>query len=124
MSKQQRIEKDQRRLALMEEEYAAILLPALQSCAGGFWGLFDQGNYAESPNPMLRRLVPPEKAVLLQRGDEIESLRAQLVMEPFQLHQRFLAYCGMYGPNTPGEPKLAQAFLAELAEKSGEEAAT
>jgi hypothetical protein len=128
MSKQQRLEKAARRLALLEDEYRAILVPALRSCAKGYLGLFNQNNYEESLDPYLRRLAArlaaPERADLMKRGAEIESLRAQLVMDSFPLHQRFLAYYAMRGPNMPGETKLAQAFLAELDEKAGEEAGT
>jgi len=38
--------------------------------------------------------------------------------EAFALGKRFETYCKMRGPNDPGEPKLADAFLKELARNS------
>jgi hypothetical protein len=77
--------------------------------------LFDQNNYATSNHAAIKRLASAATE-LLTLGDQIESLRAELIMEPFALRQRYLAYRAMRGPNTPGEPKLARAFLEELAE--------
>ena len=44
----------------------------------------------------------------------IETLRARLATGPFDLHRDFLAARGRTGPNSLGEPRLAQAWLARL----------
>ena len=115
MSKR-RIETAQRRLEFLERDYEAMLQSELEKCvAERSWGLLGQNDNPMSSYPSLKTFASAASE-LLAVGDEIESLRAELVMEPFRLHQRYLAYREMRGPNTPGEPKLAQAFLEEFAD--------
>jgi len=42
-------------------------------------------------------------------------LRARIGDAPFPLHQEFEAARGPVGPNAPGEPKQARAWLEKLA---------
>jgi hypothetical protein len=53
---------------------------------------------------------------LLELGSEIEHLRLRLGhSEPFLLHERLVRMRSSHHANTPGEPKLAQQWLDELA---------
>jgi hypothetical protein len=52
----------------------------------------------------LKELANEIKSILLESGQENETCN------------RFLHLCTMIGSNLPGEPKLAETFLAELDE--------
>lgn len=95
----------ERQLAALEAAYGELLLPALQACAKGEWGLF--GSYERVG------LRSPAREELLELGSRIERLRDKCGLEPFALHARFLQM-GTRLSNTPGEPKLAQRWLDEL----------
>ncbi|MGY3035082.1 hypothetical protein ACVIIV_004252 [Bradyrhizobium sp. USDA 4354] len=96
----------ERQLAALEASYRELLVSALQGCAKGQWGLF--GSYERVG------LREPAREELLELGSKIERLRHKCGLESFQLHDRFLQ-TGSRLSNTPGEPKLAQRWLDELA---------
>ena len=58
--------------------------------------------------------MAPVIANLTDLGEAIDDARDQLGMEPFALHQEFLAARGPVSPQAVGEPKQAQAWLARL----------
>lgn len=110
MAKADRLERlDTRRIDL-EADYTAALIEALRATAAGRWGLFDH-----KPDRVARAAVAPVIANLTELGDAINDARDQLGMEPFALHQEFLAARGPVSPQAVGEPKQAQAWLARLA---------
>jgi hypothetical protein len=105
-----RREKLRKQLAAQEAEYRVLLLDALESCAGGSWGLFGQNDHTEAA-----RYENSDALDLLALGAAIEALRNRLgLFEPFALHARLQMERGRKGANKPGEPKLAQAWLAEM----------
>ena len=94
-------------LQLAEAEFEQSLASALRSCVSGHWGLF--GHNGERWD---------EGKTLIAQGDEISELRKRLGnTQGFWLYQRFIAYRSEHGANAPGEPKLAQRFLDEIAEQ-------
>ncbi|KUR75703.1 hypothetical protein [Novosphingobium sp. FSW06-99] len=109
MAKADRLERlDTRRIDL-EADYTAALIEALRATAAGRWGLFDH-----KPDRVARAAVAPVIANLTDLGEAIDDARDQLGMEPFALHQEFLAARGPVSPQAVGEPKQAQAWLARL----------
>ena len=106
-----------RKLGPLEAEYYDQLVAALQICAAGRWGLFGQNDQviADEPKPFRERLKSKEADILISLGEEISALRQRLgITEEFPLHKRFLQTRASAGPNTPGEPRLARAWLEEL----------
>lgn len=99
---------DARREAL-EAEYLEALIAALRTTAAGRWGLFDH-----QQDRIARARVAPVVEGLVETADLIDELRAQLGLEPFALHQEFLAARGRVASSAVGEPKQAQAWLARL----------
>jgi hypothetical protein len=74
-------------------------------------GLFGQNDH------VLKLESPADE--LTAMGESIRELRTQLgISEAFQMHERFLHYRSLRGPNVPGEPKLAEALLRELSPAS------
>jgi hypothetical protein len=59
-------------------------------------------------------LRDPAREELLELGSKNEHLRHKRGLELIQLHERLLLM-GSRLSNTPGEPKLAQRWLDELA---------
>jgi hypothetical protein len=94
----------------LEDAYRKLLLAELAVCARGTWGLF---GHNEGLHPSLT--LPAAVMELVALADDIDGLRARVGDEPFALHQRFAAARGRSHDNAPGEPKLAAAWLDELA---------
>lgn len=109
MARADRLERLDVRRSELEADYGQTLIRALQTTAAGSWGLFDHNQDRQA-----RAKVAPVVAELCETGDEIDSLRAQLGMEPFPLHQEFLAARGRVASNAVGEPKQARAWLEKL----------
>ncbi|WP_375196625.1 hypothetical protein [Sphingobium sp.] len=115
MAKADRLERmDARRLEL-EADYRAALLAALQVATSGKWGLFGHNDGDRAA----RAAVAPTLAHLAEIGNEVDDLRRQLMMEPFELQQQFLAARGPVSAHAPGEPRQAQAWLDRLAGEDG-----
>ncbi len=109
MARADRLERmDTRRLEL-EEEYRAALIEALRECAGGQWGLFDHKQDRHQ-----RAKVAPRIAALEELADAIADVRGRLDLEPFTLHDEFLAARGPAKAQAVGEPRQAQAGLERL----------
>lgn len=104
---------DERRLE-SETAYRAALIAALRRTAAGKWGLFDH-----KPDRASQAAAAPLVEALTELGDEIDDLREQLSIEPFQLHQEFLAARGPVKAHAVGEPKQAQAWLDRLEATTG-----
>ena len=97
------------RLAELEGDFLPLLISCLEESARGRWGLFEQ-----SSSPEMRRLYRWHEADRLKEmAKEIGELRLEFGARN-SLSERFLYYCSLRGPNDPGEPKLAKAFLEEI----------
>ncbi|MDE1914961.1 MAG: hypothetical protein KGJ57_05260 [Sphingomonadales bacterium] len=109
MSKAKRLERlDERRIE-REAEYREALITALRLTAGGQWGLFGHNQDRHT-----RALAAPMVDHLCELGEEIDTMRDELSLEPFALHGEFLASLGPVSAHAVGEPKQAQAWLDRL----------
>jgi hypothetical protein len=97
-----------RELEVMEQEFRELLIPCLEACAAGRWGLFGaydafQGleNWSPSGN-RLRDLAKSIQAIRRESGERNE------------LCDEFLSLCAMHKANDPGEPRLAKSFLERI----------
>lgn len=106
-SKRSRIQ--QHRLEELESDFKRFLIPILQQCADGRWGLFGQNDGSD----VNRHSSWWEAEALKERAKEIYALRMEFG-QPNPLVERFLHYCSLRGANVPGEPKLAKALLYEI----------
>jgi hypothetical protein len=98
----------------MEHEFRELLIPGLQGCAAGRWGLFGAydafpgfENWSPAGN-RLRELAKSIQAIRHESGERNE------------LCDEFLKICGMHKANDPGESKLAKSFLERI-ENRGKE---
>lgn len=109
MARADRLERLETRRLELEAEYTDALVAALQKTAAGTWGLFghQQDRAAQSR-------AEPILAELADLAETIDAAREQLFMEPFALHQEFLASRGKVASNAVGEPKQARAWLDRL----------
>jgi hypothetical protein len=99
----------ERELNALEIEFRSLLLSCLQESANGRWGLFGQNDrLADS-----QWLSWPEAARLQEVARRIKSLRSGFGVRN-EVCERFLYFCSLRGTNVPGEPNLAQKFIAEL----------
>jgi hypothetical protein len=96
-------------LAALEREYVSVLKGALTACAHGQWGLFGH-------NELPARYTPAALDELRGLAEAIDRLRERNRDFPFVLHQEFEAARGRVGPNDPGEPKVAQAWLKRFSD--------
>lgn len=94
----------------LEREYRSVLTRALETCAAGTWGLFGHNE------PSRFATAPPELEDLRALAKAMDRLRERAGDGPFGLHQQFEAARGRPGPNEPGEPKQARAWLERLAD--------
>jgi hypothetical protein len=109
MAKADRLERLDIRRGELEAEYLEALIAALQVTAAGAWGLFDHNQ-----DRWMRAKIAPVVENLCELGQTIDSLREQLSLEAFGLHQEFLASRGPVASSAVGEPKQAQAWLEKL----------
>jgi hypothetical protein len=101
------------RLDDLETDFRPLLISCLRECESGRWGLFGQNDGTEGA----KYLNWKDGKNLKEIAQQIHDLRSGFG-QPNPLVERFLHYCSLRGPNVPGEPKLAKAFLDEI-EKSG-----
>ncbi|HEX3742881.1 MAG TPA: hypothetical protein VHW09_03090 [Bryobacteraceae bacterium] len=93
------------------------LIAALRECAAGKWGMFGRNDAVieRQPEPVREMLRSGVGERLLEAGGNVRGLRRELgYSEPFKPFERYLEYRQMWSANSPGEPKLAAQFLAEL----------
>lgn len=109
MAKADRLERLDARRVDLEAAYLAALIDALKTTAAGKWGLFDH-----KADRVARAAVAPTIEHLTELGDAIDTAREALFMEPFALHQEFMAARGPVSAQAVGEPRQAQAWLARL----------
>lgn len=109
MARADRLERLETHRIDLEADYADVLIAALRTTAAGSWGLF-----GHIQDRAARAKVAPILAELEDLGQAIDAARAQLLMEPFALHQEFLASRGKVASNAVGEPKQAKAWLEKL----------
>ena len=109
MAKADRLERLDVRREELEQAYRAALIAALQTTASGKWGLFDH-----QKDKTARAKTAPILAELSDTADEIDELRTTLGLEPFALHQEFVAARGPVSSDAVGEPKQARAWLDRL----------
>jgi hypothetical protein len=100
------------RLCEIEGEFMMLLRSCLQQCARGRYGLFGQNDHVD---PEGHYWAWPEAKRLRILAQEIKSLRQEFG-QTNNLCERFIQLCSLRGSNVPGEPKLAAALLAEIAE--------
>jgi hypothetical protein len=87
------------------------LKACLEECARGRYGLFsDREQLAEEAADAW-----PEAARLRELAFALQSILAQSGGQDI-LCDQFLDLCSIHGENDPGEPRLARAFLHEIAE--------
>lgn len=98
-----------KRRSEMEADYLAALVEALEVTAAGKWGLFDH-----NADKIMRAATAPVIENLTELADEIADAREALFMEPFTLHDEFMASRGKPAANAVGEPKQARAWLERL----------
>jgi len=109
MARADRLDRLDVRRADLEADYSQALIDALEATAAGSWGLFghQKDRHAQAK-------FAPVLANLNETAEAIDSLRTQLDMDPFALHQEFLASRGPVASTAVGEPKQARAWLEKL----------
>lgn len=113
MARADRLERLDKRRSEMEADYLAALIEALEVTASGKWGLFDH-----NADKIMRAAIAPVIQSLSELADEIAEAREALFMEPFTLHDEFMAARGKPPANAVGEPKQARAWLERLKRQS------
>ncbi len=109
MARADRLERMDARREGLEADYAEALVAALKATAAGSWGLFDH-----QQDRATRAKVAPVVDNLCELGEAIDAIRELLSLEPFALHQEFLASRGPVKSSAVGEPKQARAWLDRL----------
>ena len=104
-----RLERLERRRTDLEADYREALIAALLVTASGAWGLFDHRQDRHD-----RARAEADVTGLTELADEIAAIREQFSMEPFALHEEFLASRGPVRAQAVGEPKQARAWLDRL----------
>jgi len=93
----------------LENDFRPLLITCLRECQSGRWGLFGQNDSADEAE----YLDWKDGQDLKEMARKIRDLRTEFG-QPNLLVERFLHYFSLRGPNVPGEPKLAKAFLDEI----------
>jgi hypothetical protein len=110
MARAARLERLDAHRVELETDYRAALIAALRTTASGKFGLFDHDQNKET-RKRTAAIVEP----ILALGEDIDEMRSQLDIEPFALHQEFLASRGRpKSSQEVGEAKQAQAWLKRL----------
>ena len=111
MAKAKRLERLDIRRAELQAHYREALVAALQRTMAGNWGLF-----GHNKDRRMEEKVAPVIDNLTELSSEIDGMRDQLGLEPFELHRAFMASRGPVASNAVGEPKQARAWLERLDE--------
>jgi len=96
----------------LKQAFRDQLLACLEECAAGRRGLFSDVEHLDEEVDNQRAW--PEAARLRELAFALQSILAQNE-EIDPLCEQFLDLCSIHGENDPGEPRLARAFLAEIA---------
>ncbi len=86
-------------------------MACLEECSAGRLGLFATSDYL---GEAARHRPWPEAERLRELAMNLQPILAQ-ASEPDVAVEQFLDLCSMHGESDPGEPRLARAFLEELA---------
>ena len=105
-----------RRLDELESEFDSLLVACLRECARERWGLFGHNDDLDTSAKYRTYLDWPEAKRLKQLAEQIKAIRAEAGQNS-GISVRFLSLCSLRGSNRPGEPKLADSFLAEIAKR-------
>jgi hypothetical protein len=96
-------------LTILSDAFRAMLVPCLEECAQGRWGLFGVNHSEEGE----KYLPWPEADRARELALSIQSVLAQSG-ERDPLCDEFLDLCTIHGENDPGEPRLARDFLKRI----------
>jgi hypothetical protein len=110
MSLHERIELES--IQPLTQAFQEQLLACLEECAAGRWGLFSDREHLSEDVTEYRAW--PEAARLRELAFALQTILAQSG-ESDLLCDQFLDLCSIHGENDPGEPRLARAFLSEIA---------
>lgn len=110
MSLHDQIQSEQ--LEPLTEAFHDQLLACLEECAAGRWGLFT--DFEHISEAVAKYRAWPEAARLRELAFALQAILAQSG-ESDALCDQFLDLCSIHGENDPGEPRLARAFLTEIA---------
>lgn len=97
---------------LLKQAFHDQLLACLEECAAGRRGLFSDLEHL--PEETYGEMPWPEAARLRELAFALQSILAQHE-EGDLLCEQFLDLCSIHGESDPGEPRLARAFLTEIA---------
>jgi hypothetical protein len=110
MSPQDRIEVEQ--FEPLVQAFRDQLLACLEECSAGRRGLFSDLEHVGTESAVDHSW--PEAARLRELAFALQTILAQSG-ESDPLCDQFLDLCSIHGESDPGEPKLARAFLNEIA---------
>lgn len=103
------------RLDQIEDEFQSLLIPCLQMCSRGRYGLFVQEEHLD---PEWKKWLHWSEAQHLRElAQEINHIRTEFGTVNL-VNEQFLRLCSLRGSNVPGEPRLAAEFLEWIAQKS------
>lgn len=105
-------EPNQSQIESLTRAFHEQLQACLEECAAGRWGLFTDLEHVSEEVAKYRAWS--EAARLRELAFALQSILAQSG-EADLLCDQFLDLCSIHGENDPGEPKLARAFLNEIA---------
>lgn len=108
MSASDRIQSEQ--LDALDLAFREMLLPCLEECARGRWGLFGRNDHIGEAS---RHAPWPEAERVRELAISVQAILAQSG-EQNPLCDEFLDLCTITGENDPGEPRLARAFLQRI----------
>lgn len=97
-------------LDALDAAFRAMLIPCLEECGRGRWGLFGRNDHV---GEAARHLAWPEADRVRELAVAVQAILAQSG-EQNALCEEFLDLCTIHGENDPGEPKLARAFLERI----------
>lgn len=112
MARADRLERLDALREAQEADYREALVAALRKTASGTWGLF-----AHTADKAMAAATAPIIAELEELAASIADKREKLFLEPFTLHDDFMAARGPVRSDQVGEPKQARAWLVKLGEK-------
>jgi hypothetical protein len=90
------------------------LMACLEECARGRLGMFSDREHLDAEVYSANNRPWPEAAQLRHLAFALQAILAQQE-ESNPLCDQFLDLCSIHGESDPGEPRLARAFLNEIA---------
>jgi hypothetical protein len=103
---------DEIELQPLTQAFHDQLIACLEECAAGRRGLFSDREFISVEQT--QHQAWPEAARLRELAFALQAILAQSE-ESDKLCDQFLDLCSIHGESDPGEPKLARAFLNEIA---------